>query len=209
MTTCRIGIMGGTFDPIHIGHLVAAEEVYHQFSLNKVIFMPAGHPALKPETITDAAHRLEMTRLATASNPHFAVSPLEVEREGVTYTVDTIEQLREQYPQPCELFFITGADAVLEIIGWKDAKRLADMVTFVGVTRPGYDLEQARLMHEADESSFDVRYIQVPALAVSSTDIRERAQTGRPIRYLVPDEVADYMHQHNLYEESSQVGDAR
>lgn len=199
MSPLKIGIMGGTFDPIHIGHLVAAEEARVQFGLDRVLFMPAGHPALKSSNITDAEDRWEMTQLAVADNPYFEASRIEVDREGVTYTIDTVLELREQVGTDAEMYFITGADAVFEIIGWKDAKRLAGLVTLIGATRPGYDLDAARQAHHDDEANFDVRYIQVPALAVSSTDLRARLSDGRSIRYLVPDAVADYIKQRGLY----------
>ena len=195
----RVGIMGGTFDPIHLGHLVAAEEARCQFGLDRVIFMVAGRPALKPEGVTDPEHRYEMAVLATRSNPHFEVSRIEIDRPGITYTVDTIGAVRESLEPSAELYFITGADAVFEIIEWHDAERLAGMVTFLAVTRPGYDLAAARAEHERAESRFDIRYIEVPALAVSSTDIRDRVAQGRSIRYLVPEPVNAYIRDRGLY----------
>lgn len=194
----RIGIMGGTFDPIHIGHLVCAEEARVQFSLDQVIFMPAGNPALKPDTITSAEDRYLMTVLATASNPDFRVSRLEIDRPGPTYTIDTMREFRTLYPH-AELFFITGADAVFEILSWKDAEDLAAMVTFIAATRPGYDLRAAEKEHAQAYSSFDLKYIVVPALAVSSTDLRSRCAAGKGVRYLTPDTVAGYIEKNRLY----------
>lgn len=195
----RIGIMGGTFDPIHIGHLVCAEEARMQFGLDTVIFMPAGHPALKPDTITSAEDRYLMTVLATASNPNFQVSRLEIDRPGLTYTIDTIRTLKEQYPNS-ELFFITGADAVFEILSWKDAEELSTLVTFIAATRPGYDLHAAEKDHGQAIALFKIEYIVVPALAVSSTDLRARCAAGKDIRYLTLDTVAGYIAKNRLYQ---------
>ena len=201
----RVGIMGGTFDPIHIGHLVTAQEAYEQFKLDTVIFMVAGIHPLKRDSITPAGHRLAMTRLAIAGDKRFEVSDFEASRSQVTYTVDTLQYLRRQYSSTTEFFFITGADAVFEIVEWKDAQRLAGMVTFIGATRPGYDIMQAKQMHGQAVSHFDIRYLEVPALAVSSTDIRTRIREGRSIRYLVDDEVAGYLYAQRLYAESEEA----
>ena len=195
----RIGIMGGTFDPIHIGHLVAAEEAYQQFNLDKVIFMPAGRPAFKlDQEVTSAEHRLMMAQLATASNPHFEVSDLEVQREGVTYTIDTVRILKEKFPR-AELYFITGADAVFDIITWKDSAELAHLVTFIATTRPGYDAAEAQRQHEASLVPFSIHWIEVPALSVSSSDLRARLREGRSVRYLTARSVLGYLAKHELY----------
>lgn len=199
----RIGIMGGTFDPIHFGHLVTAEEALVQFNLDRVVFMPTGSPVAKAHmTVSDAEHRYLMTVLATAANPDFHVSRMEIDRPGATYTVDTLEALREEWGPSAELFFITGADAVFEIVTWKDAPRVADLVTFIAVTRPGYDLAAARAEYEQGATRFRIEYIEVPALAISSTDIRERVATRRPIRYLSPENVCAYIFKHGLYREA-------
>ena len=195
----RIGIMGGTFDPIHIGHLVAAEEARTQFHLDKVIFMPAGIPAFKDgEHVTPAHHRYMMAELATISNPHFEVSDLEIKRQGITYTVDTMRHMKELYPE-AELFLITGADAVIEIISWKDSAELANLVTFIATTRPGYDIEQAKQRHQDSIINFKVAWIEVPALSVSSTDLRARLSEGRSVRYLIPRSVLGYINKLGLY----------
>lgn len=195
--------MGGTFDPIHFGHLVTAEEALVQFNLDRVIFMPTGRPVLKAdERVSSAEHRYSMTVLATAANPDFVVSRMEIDREGLTYTVDTLVALREQYGPGTELFFITGADAVWDIVSWKDADRVADLATFIAVTRPGYDLEAARAAHEEHETRFKIEYIEVPALAISSTDIRQRVANRRPIRYLTPETVVSYIEKYALYREA-------
>lgn len=198
-TPARIGVMGGTFDPIHHGHLVAAEEAWHQYNLDVVIFMVAGRPALKPTGVSDPEARFNMASLACAGNPHFEVSRLEIERVGTTYTVDTIDALRLHYGADAELFFITGTDAVFEILEWHDAERLAGLVKFIAAGRPGYDFQAALADHRAAASAFDISFMEVPSLAVSSTDIRARARDGRPYRYLVPREVAAYIAAQGLY----------
>lgn len=194
--------MGGTFDPIHFGHLVTAEEALVQFNLDKVIFMPTGKPVAKThEDVTSAEHRYLMTVLATAANPDFDVSRMEVDRPGPTYTIDTLRTLRAEHGPSAELFFITGADAVWEIVTWKDAEEVADLATFIAATRPGYDLELARASHEEAATGYLIEYIGVPALAISSTDMRSRVAEGRPIRYLTPEPVVAYIEKHGLYGE--------
>jgi nicotinate-nucleotide adenylyltransferase len=196
--------MGGTFDPIHFGHLVTAEEALVQFNLDRVVFMPTGHPAFKAEQVVTAAeHRYLMTVVATASNPDFDVSRMEIDRPGLTYTVDTLLALRELHGPQTDLFFITGADAVWEIVAWKDADRIADLCTFIGATRPGYDLQVMAAEHEPLAKTFHIEYIEVPALAISSTDIRRRVAERRPIRYLLPESVAAYIHKYGLYQETA------
>ena len=192
--------MGGTFDPIHYGHLVAAEEALVQFNLDRVVFMPTGEPARKVDrSVSPAEHRYLMTVIATASNPDFEVSPLEIDRPGVTYTVDTMTQLRSIHGSGADLFFITGADAVLEILTWKDSARLADLCTLIAATRPGFDM--APFLERADDSGLVVQTMEVPALAISSTDIRCRVASRRPVRYLLPEAVAAYVSKNRLYSE--------
>lgn len=198
----RLGIMGGTFDPIHFGHLVAAEEALVQFNLDRVVFMPTGNPATKSHlSITPAEDRYLMTVLATAANPDFDVSRMEVDRPGRTYTVDTLRALRDSYGPAVELFFITGADAVWEIVSWKDAEKVAELATFIAATRPGYDLEAARGTYDTAATPFQIEYMEVPALAISSTDLRLRVAERRPIRYLTPETVVAYIAKHGLYKE--------
>ena len=193
-TRTRIGIMGGTFDPIHNGHLVAASEVAWVYDLDEVIFVPTGRPVFKlDKRVTNAEDRYLMTVIATASNPKFTVSRVDIDRPGVTYTIDTLRDLREQYPQ-AELFFITGADAVAEIMEWKDASAMFDIAHFVAVTRPGYS---ARLGSQIPQGKVDT--LEIPALAISSTDVRRRAMHGEPVWYLVPDGVVQYIGKHGLY----------
>ena len=185
--------MGGTFDPIHHGHLVAASEVQAQFDLDEVVFVPTGRPWQKSgRVVAPAEHRYLMTVIATASNPRFTVSRVDIDRDGPTYTIDTLRDLRVQRPE-AELFFITGADALAQILSWKDADELWDLAHFIGVTRPGYVLSESGLPAER------VSLQEVPAMAISSTDCRERVRAGEPIWYLVPDGVVQYISKHDLY----------
>jgi len=189
----RIGLMGGTFDPIHHGHLVAAEEVRYAFSLDKVVFVPAGRPWQKSEgSVTPAELRHEMTRIATADEAAFEVSRVEIDRSGPTYTVDTLREFRACAPA-AELFFITGSDAILQILTWKDADDALGLATFVAVTRPTHDLSAVKNLPG------NIKLLEIPALAISSTDIRRRVAEGRPIRYLLPDPVASFIDEHGLY----------
>ncbi|WP_415913444.1 nicotinate-nucleotide adenylyltransferase [Paratractidigestivibacter sp.] len=210
--TYRLGIMGGTFDPIHHGHLVAAEQAYSDLKLNVVLFMPAGRPAFKQDKeVTSAEDRYAMTLLATADNPHFLASRFEIDREGVTYTADTLRLLREAYPENVELYFITGADAIAEIVTWHEAATIAANAHLVAATRPGYNLDHAMDAIENSGIDFDVTYLSVPALAISSSYLRERVAEGQGLRYLTPDSVTGYLHKHRLYGASTrhfgQTGD--
>jgi nicotinate-nucleotide adenylyltransferase len=190
--------MGGTFDPIHYGHLVTAEEALWQFSLDEVLFVPTGQPWMKDRPgVSPAEHRYLMTVIAVSSNPHFSVSRLEIERGGPTYTVETLRALREHYGEKTELFFVTGADAILEIFQWKDSDEALELARFIAATRPGYDI--ARFEAQAPTSHPNVEVMTVPALAISSTDIRRRVGEGSPIRYLVPEGVKTYIEKTGLY----------
>lgn len=189
--TARVGILGGTFDPIHLGHLAVASEVCAELGLDQVLLTPAHSQPFKLEADTASAeHRLAMCELAARDDERFAVSPVDIERGGVTYTVDTLADLREQRPD-AELFFITGADALERLDEWKEPDRLTEMATFVGVTRPGHTFFEMKRPHIL---------VEAPALAISSTDVRHRVRAGRPIRYLVPRSVADYIALHGLYD---------
>ena len=193
MNRPRLGVMGGTFDPVHHGHLVAASEVASEFDLDEVIFVPTGKPSFKQDAeVTLAEHRYLMTVIATASNPRFTVSRVDIDRSGLTYTVDTLRDLKTQSAD-ADLFFITGADAIAQILTWKDADELFTMAHFVGVTRPGHALSVDGLPRE------HVSVLEIPALAISSTDIRARARVGKPVWYLVPDGVVQYIGKHGLY----------
>jgi nicotinate-nucleotide adenylyltransferase len=187
----RIGVMGGTFDPIHHGHLVAASEVAQSFDLDEVVFVPTNQPWQK-EQVTEAEHRYLMTVIATASNPRFTVSRVDIDRGGDTYTKDTLRDLHEARPN-ADLFFITGADAIAQILSWKDHDELWDLAHFVAVSRPGHPLSISTLPRQ------DVSYLEVPALAISSTDCRGRVGRGFPVWYLVPDGVVQYITKHHLY----------
>lgn len=189
--------MGGTFDPIHIGHLVCAEEARWQFGLDEVVFIPAGSPWQKRE-VTASEDRYLLTMLATARNPYFSVSRIEIDRRGPTYTLETLRALRDFHGDGADLFFITGADAVLEILTWKEPEALLDAATFIAATRPGYDLGKLDLGRFGGR----VSVIEIPALAISSTDIRRRVHEGRPIQYLVPAEVATFIGEAGLYREA-------
>lgn len=218
----RIGIMGGTFDPIHNGHLVAASEVAWVYDLDEVIFVPTGRPVFKlDKKVTNAEDRYLMTVIATASNPKFTVSRVDIDRPGVTYTIDTLKDIHSQHPD-AELFFITGADAIAEIMQWKDAREMWNLARFVAVTRPGYSRpEKLAFSHSplvpraanmnissiddianSDSKHLPVDILEIPALAISSTDVRRRAQNSEPVWYLVPDGVVQYIVKHGLYVKS-------
>jgi nicotinate-nucleotide adenylyltransferase len=199
----RVGVMGGTFDPIHHGHLVAASEVQTLFDLDEVVFVPTGEPWQKDAaTVSPAEDRYLMTVIATASNPRFTVSRVDIDRQGPTYTIDTLRDLRAQRPD-AELFFITGADALAQILSWKDVDELWKLARFIGVTRPG---------HELTDRGLPVNHVtlqEVPAMAISSTDCRERVGAGHPIWYLVPDGVVQYIAKYHLYRASTLAASAR
>lgn len=188
-----IGIMGGTFDPIHHGHLVAASEVMDVFGLDEVIFVPtAMQPFKAGGKVTPAEHRYLMTVVATASNPRFSVSRVDIDRGGTTYTIDTLRDLKAIYPD-ADFYFITGADALAQIVQWKDSETLFDTAHFIGVTRPGHELDASGLPRRS------VSLLEVPAMAISSSDCRSRVQAGQPVWYLVPDGVVQYISKHGLY----------
>ncbi|SDE44765.1 nicotinate-nucleotide adenylyltransferase [Rhodococcus tukisamuensis] len=196
----RLGVMGGTFDPIHHGHLVAASEVSDRFGLDEVIFVPTGQPWQKEaRSVSPAEDRYLMTVIATASNPGFSVSRVDVDREKATYTVDTLRDLRAQHPD-AELYFITGADALENILSWQNWEELFQLARFVGVSRPGFELGIEHLAdHLADLPKGALTLVEVPALAISSTECRLRASENRPVWYLVPDGVVQYISKRNLY----------
>ncbi len=186
--------MGGTFDPIHHGHLVAASEVAVRFGLDEVVFVPTGQPWQKvDERVSPAEDRYLMTVIATASNPRFTVSRADIDRGGPTYTIDTLRDLRQQYGSAAELYFITGADALERILSWKDVDEMFALAHFVGVTRPGFELSDAHLPADT------VTLVTVPAMAISSTDCRARVAAGQPVWYLVPDGVVQYIAKRRLY----------
>jgi len=196
----RLGVMGGTFDPIHHGHLVAASEVQAQFDLDEVVFVPTGVPWQKAKKrVSPAEDRYLMTVIATASNPRFSVSRVDIDRPGDTYTVDTLRDLRSARGAAEEMYFITGADALSQILTWRGVEELFDLAHFVGVSRPGVPLEEKDISHlPADK----VTLLEVPALAISSTDCRVRTAAGLPIWYLVPDGIVQYITKRGLYRET-------
>jgi len=186
--------MGGTFDPIHHGHLVAASEVADRFGLDEVVFVPTGQPWQKADVpVSPAEDRYLMTVIATAANPRFQVSRVDIDRSGPTYTVDTLRDLRDKYGHDAELYFITGADALERILSWKDAAAMFELAHFVGVTRPGFELSDAHLPADT------VSLVRVPAMAISSSDCRHRVAEGKQIWYLVPDGVVQYIAKRRLY----------
>ena len=192
----RLGVMGGTFDPIHHGHLVAASEVQAWFDLDEVVFVPTGEPYQKSgREVSPAEHRYLMTVIATASNPRFTVSRVDVDRSGPTYTVDTLNDLHRLHPD-ADLYFITGADALSNILTWRDAEGLFALAEFVGCTRPGYGMDAQTLEGMPHDR---VTIVEIPALAISSTDCRQRTARGEPVWYLVPDGVVQYITKHRLY----------
>lgn len=195
----RLGVMGGTFDPIHIGHLITASTATYKFNLDKVLFIPTGQPPHKTK-VSDAEERFTMTLLATVTNPFFEVSRIEIDRIGPTYTVDTVKELKSLYPN-VDLYFITGADAILDILTWRNVKEVMENVTFIASTRPGFDTSQVKeqIIHLQDKHGGEIYFLEVPGIAVSSTQIRKWSEIGRPIKYLVPETVEHYIEKKRLY----------
>lgn len=192
MTKVRLGVMGGTFDPIHNGHLVAASEAAAAFNLSEVIFVPTGEPWQKSRKVTKSEDRYLMTVVATAANPRFKVSRVDIDRAGPTYTIDTLLELHALHPD-AELYFITGADAIAQILSWRDVDKIWGLAHFVAVSRPGHQMK----VPEHPEGAISV--LEIPALAISSTDIRQRVSAAKPVWYLVPDGVVQYIAKHQLY----------
>lgn len=196
-----MAIMGGTFDPIHYGHLVVAQEVRQELNCDRVLFIPAAEPPHKESAgISSVEHRLVMTRLAVDSNNYFQVSTLEIERPGPSYTIDTVKIVKSKY-QPRELYFITGADGILELMTWKKAEEILTLCTFVAVTRPGYDIDniEEAVKWLPSQSRKKIIPLKVPAMDISSTDIRRRVKMGKSITYLVPKSVENYIKNNGLY----------
>ncbi|HZK36985.1 MAG TPA: nicotinate-nucleotide adenylyltransferase [Aeromicrobium sp.] len=188
--------MGGTFDPIHHGHLVAASEVQSWFDLDEVIFVPTGEPWQKADReVSKAEDRYLMTVIATASNPRFSASRVDLDRNGATYTIDTLRDLKKQWPD-ADLYFITGADAMAAILSWRDHEELFGLAHFVGCTRPGHKIDEHTLDGLPKEN---ITIVEIPALAISSTDCRARVERDEPVWYLVPDGVVQYIAKHHLY----------
>jgi nicotinate-nucleotide adenylyltransferase len=209
----RLGIVGGAFDPIHIAHLVTAEEARAQFDLDQVLFMPAGDPPHKSWRLAPAEFRYLLVAVATASHPRFSVSRFEIDRKEVSYTVDTLEHLAGVVPEGTEMFFVTGADAVLDILTWKDPARVLELATFIAATRPGYDLSKVSGLLEKLRGGTvglvpeaRVKTMEVPALAISSSMIRARLGEGKGVRYLVPDSVAQLIEKSGVYASGGSMG---
>ncbi len=199
-----IGLMGGTFDPIHLGHLVTAEEVRLRHNLDHVIFVPSGNPPHKENrTVSDAEHRYLMTMLATITNPHFTVSRVEIDQPPgtPTYTIDTVRYFHNYFGSNVNLFFITGADAILEIITWKDYRELLSICSFIAVTRPGYSLSKLEdtIGAVCPQALCNIHILEIPAVAISSTLIRQRVAEGKTIKYLTPESVTEYIIKNRLY----------
>lgn len=198
----KIGLMGGTFDPIHYGHLVLAEQIRTQFELDMVYFIPAGIPPHKQDkNISNSNHRYFMTLLATITNSKFEVSKLEIEEDDVSYTVNTIKKFQEKIDKEAELYFITGADAVYELDTWKNVKELLGLCNFIAASRPGIDRQklQDKILELNEKYDASIIVTTVPALAISSTDIRERIKSGKSIKYILPESVEYYIYKNNLY----------
>ena len=192
----RVGVMGGTFDPIHHGHLVAASEVQSWFDLDEVVFVPTGQPWQKADrTVSPAEDRYLMTVIATAANPRFNVSRVDIDRHGLTYTIDTLRELAAMHPD-ADLYFITGADAMAALLTWREHDELFDLAHFVGCTRPGHEMDDTTLTGLPKER---ITLVEIPALAISSTDCRHRVERDEPVWYLVPDGVVQYIGKHELY----------
>ena len=201
----KIGIMGGTLNPVHHGHLVTAQEALDQFGLDEVIFIPTGDPPHKIEDLlAHAEDRYLMTVISTSSNSSFFVSRVEIDRTGKSYTIDTVKELRKIYGSGSELYFITGADAILEILTWTNTREIVTLTKFIAATRPGYDLSKIKglkttLFDSEDKADRRIFIMEIPALAISSTNIRQRIKNGRPVNYLVPEGVNNYILKHGLY----------
>ena len=198
----RAAVFGGTFDPIHYGHLVAANEVMHSFDTDGVIFIPAGLPSHKDSScVTGSEKRFEMTKLAISSNPDFYVSRMEIEREGPSYTIDTVSRLKSLFSPGCGIYFIAGADSVFQVFSWKNAAKLITMCSFIGVTRPGYNKDElyTRIRNINENFESNIHFLEIPALDISSSEIRERVKAGKSIKYLVPEKVEEYIYKEGLY----------
>jgi nicotinate-nucleotide adenylyltransferase len=201
----KVGIMGGTFNPIHYGHLVTAEEALKQFKLDKVIFVPTGRPPHKTSgVLAEAEDRYLMTVIATASNADFLVSRIEIDKMETSYTIDTLKRFQEIFKERVTLYFITGADAILEILTWKNPVEITNLYKFIAATRPGYDISKIedlkkKLYSQPADAKDPIFLMEIPALAISSTDIRERIRTKKPIKYLMPEGAVNYILKHGLY----------
>lgn len=196
----KIAIVGGTFDPIHYGHLVTGEAVYHKFNMDKIIFIPTGDPAHK-DGVTKSNHRFEMTCMAIENNDKFEISTIEIDRQGKTYTVDTIEEFKKYCVDDVEIYFVMGADSIYNLHKWKNFEKLINMCKFIGVTRPNYDKSNMEKLVKKLNIQYNAQiyFMEIPALDISSSDLRKRINDGMSVRYLLPDNVADYIEKFDLY----------
>ncbi len=198
----KIGICGGTFDPIHTGHLAVAELVRSEFSLDKVLFIPSGMPPHKElKKVMASSHRLNMVKCAVKSNPYFEASAIEVERSGFTYTVDTLKELHGMYPDGAEFFYIIGADVVRDLLSWKNAEEVFTLTSFIALMRPGFsdDAFHKQIKELIEGYKVNICYYEIPLLDISSTLIRDRIKAGRSVKYLVKEEVEEYIYNNRLY----------
>ncbi len=205
---CRLGIMGGTFDPIHNGHLACAEQAREDLGLDVIVFIPTANPVFKrDQRIAPAKERLAMCRAAIADNPYFDVSDIEIVRGGDTYTIDTLRALRAHYPKNVELFFLTGADAIATVSKWRGAQEMGKLAYFVGVDRPGFELsDEKRRQIVEDAKGITISFVTIEALEISSSELRRRLAQGKSIRYLTPQVVVDHVMEHQFYREEESHG---
>lgn len=197
----KIGVMGGTFDPIHLGHLATAEAVREIFTLDEILFIPAARPPHKlSKNVTDERHRLAMTILATRSNKFFKVSDMEIKRQGLSYTLDTMNELRKIFGDTAELFFIIGADSLADLSKWHEAEKLVEKCHFIATTRQGVDIDFSAVKNFFGSAALEhIHRVTTPGLEISSTDIREKVRLGRSIKYLIPEAVEEYILREGLY----------
>lgn len=193
----KIGIMGGTFDPIHVGHLMIAEAVWDEYNLEKVIFIPSANPPHKHDVLTSAKHRFNMTLLATCSNPHFEVSTIEMDRVGPSYTIDTIKALKKMYGDDTDFYFIIGADCIHELPTWHKIDELLKICKFIATKRPSYEFDLSII--EKEFSDYNIQLLKTPELEISSTDIRQRIKKGYSIQYITTEQVQQYIRKEELY----------
>lgn len=201
----RIGVFGGTFNPIHMGHLVIADAVRDEYKLDTILFVPAYKPPHKRSGVLDGVHRYAMTELAIADNPHFQICDIEMKREGYSYSVDTIKALKEMYPEGTTFYFIAGTDTIHQLPEWKYIYELLELCEFVGATRPdGTEVIDSVIEYFGALGKAKIHRLQTPELQISSTDLRQRIAEGRTVRYMIPDAVIEYIHTHHIYEREAE-----
>ncbi len=198
----KVGICGGTFDPVHLGHLTVAEMVRCEFGLDKILFIPSGKPPHKNlDSVTDPIHRLKMVQCAVSTNPNFEAVSIEVERGGYTYTVDTLNQLHELYPEGTEFYYIIGADVVMDLLKWKKAEEVFTLTSFIALMRPGFQDEEfkTRINYLQSKYGVDIIGFEAPLIEISSTFIRDRVKCGKSVKYFVTEPVEMYIKENKLY----------